>query len=97
MPTYVVLLNFTEQGIQTIKSTEERSGDATAAIEAAGGKMLSSHYTMGQYDAVAIIEAPSDEVVTGLALATAGRGNIRTETLRAFTQEEFFDIVKNLP
>ena len=97
MPTYVVLLNFTQQGVQTIKTAEERSGDVTAAIEAAGGKVLSLHYTMGQYDAVSVIEAPSDEVVTGLALGAAGRGNIRTETLRAFTPEEFFRIVRDIP
>ena len=62
-----------------------------------GGDMKGLYYTMGQYDTVAIVEAPDDETITRLALGVGARGNIRTETLRAFTDEEFFGIVSTLP
>jgi uncharacterized protein with GYD domain len=97
VPTYISLTKYTSQGITNIKDAPERIKAAHAAIEAAGGKMLSYHVTMGQYDSVAIVESPDDETALTMLLALGTQGNISTETMRAFTEEEFTGIVGNLP
>lgn len=97
MVTYITLIRYTQQGIQNMKESPARLDKAKAAITAAGGKLQSFFLTMGQYDAVAISEAPSDEVYMTTILALAGAGAIRTETLRAFTEGEYRKIVSALP
>ena len=97
MPTYITLLHFTEQGITDIKQSPARIDAARQAIQAAGGELKAWYLTMGQYDAVAIAEAPDAEAVAKIALATGAQGNVRTETLRAFTEDEFRKIVETLP
>ena len=97
MPTYIGLLHYTRQGIEQIKHGPERLQKAKEAVKAAGGEMKAFYLTMGQYDAVAIIEAPSDEVYAAMILATGAAGAVRTETLRAFTEEEYRKIVATLP
>ena len=98
MPTYIALLSFTQQGVESIKDAQSRLAGARQVIESMGARMDTVYYTMGQYDAVAILEAPDDETVSKLALAIASRGNVRTETLRAFTPDEFYDnVVAGLP
>jgi uncharacterized protein with GYD domain len=90
-------MKYTSQGIANIKDSPDRIKAAHAAIEALGGKMLSYHVTMGQYDGVAITEFPDEEVAATMMLATGAHGDISTETMRAFTEEEFAGIVGNLP
>ena len=98
MPTYIALIRFTQQGVETIKDAQSRLAGARQTIESMGAKMDTVYYTMGQYDAVGIVEAPDDETVSRLALAIASKGNIRTETLRAFTPDEFYgNVVAKLP
>ena len=97
MPTYVILFKYTSQGSANINDAPDRVKAARAAIEAAGGKMLSFHLTMGQYDGVVITEFPSDEAAATVLLAIGAQGNISTETMRAFTEEELTGIVANLP
>ena len=97
MPTYVVLNNWTDQGIRTIKESPRRLGAFKKAIEAAGGKMLGFYLTMGRYDSVLIVEAPSDEVAATLALSTGSQGSIRTETLKAFPEAEYRRIIAKIP
>ena len=97
MPTYVILFKYTSQGSANINDAPDRVMAARAAIEAAGGKMLSFHLTMGQYDGVAIAEFPNDETAATVLLAIGAQGNISTETMRAFTEEELTGIVGNLP
>jgi uncharacterized protein with GYD domain len=77
-------------------SCPRRLEKTRVAAEAAGAKLLAYYLTMGQYDGVVITEAPDDETVTKIALATAGRGNLRTETLRAFTEDEAVRIASEL-
>ena len=96
MPTYITLIHYTEQGVKTFKDQPNRLAEARKAFEAADGKLLSLYLTMGQYDAVAIGEAPYDETAAKLALGIAGRGNIRTETMRAFTEDEARGIAAGL-
>ncbi len=88
MPTYVTLVHYTEQGVKTFKDLPARLEDTRSSGEALGARLTAFYLTMGQYDAVVISEAPNDEAVAKLALAAGGRGNVRTETFRAFTEDE---------
>jgi uncharacterized protein with GYD domain len=97
MPTYVTLLRFTQQGVEKIKESPARLDRAKAAVKAAGGELKAFYLTMGQYDAVVISEAPSDEAYTTTILAIASAGAVRTETLRAFTEDEYRKIIAALP
>ena len=97
MPTYVVLANWTDQGIRNIKESPRRLDAAKKAIEAAGGKMIGFYLTMGKYDEVLIIEGPSDEVAATMGLITGSQGNIRTETLKAFSEAEYRNIIAKIP
>jgi uncharacterized protein with GYD domain len=96
MPTYVVLNNWTDQGIRSVKDSPKRLDATRKAIEAAGGKVLGYYLTMGRYDSVLIVEGPSDEVAATLALSAGSQGNIRTETLKAFPENEYQNIIANV-
>ena len=96
MPQYITLIDYTDQGIKDVKNVSIRVNAARQAIESAGGKMISFHLTMGQHDAVVISEAPSDESYATLILSIAAQGNIRTTTLRAFTEDEIVRVVGNI-
>jgi len=97
MPTYITLYKLTEQGIKNIKDAPGRYEDAIKKFEAVGGKVIGFYATMGEYDYVGIGEAPNDEVAMIFALATGALGNVRTTTLKAFTTDEFADLVGKLP
>ena len=97
MPTYIFLYKLTDQGIKNIKEMPQRMEKAIEASEAVGGKVLGVYSVLGEYDLVSIAEFPNDETVLILALAFGAQGNIRTTTLKAFTKEEFAEIVKKLP
>jgi uncharacterized protein with GYD domain len=88
VPTYVVLLNWTDQGVRSYKDTLDRAEAASKALEALGGRMKDLYWTLGPHDVVAIAEAPDDETATAFALATGAQGSIRSTTLRAFDREE---------
>lgn len=96
-PTYITLYQWTEQGVKNIKGAPARIEASIKAGEAMGGKSLGIYVTMGEYDLVAISESPNDETAAAFALAIGSLGNVRTMTLRAFTKEEFAEIVKKLP
>jgi uncharacterized protein with GYD domain len=97
MPTYITLLRWTTKGIENIKESPARLDAAKAATEAAGGKFVGFYLTMGQYDAVAIGEWPDDEAAATFALVTGSQGNVQTETLKAFTEDEYREIIAALP
>ena len=97
MPTYISLINFTQKGIETIKEGPTRLDRARQMFKAAGAEPKTFYLVTGRHDAVAIIEAPNDDVVARLALATGSTGNVRTETSRAFTEDEYRKIVASLP
>ena len=97
MPTYIILYKLTDQGIRNIKEAPQRIEEGTKALEAAGGKVIGFYSVMGEYDYVGIGECPNDETAVALALAIGSQGNARTTTLKAFTKEEFAEIVKKLP
>jgi uncharacterized protein with GYD domain len=97
MPMYVTLIRYTEQGIKTFKDLPSRLEETRKAGEAVGAKLVAFYLTMGQYDAVVVSEAADDETVATLALAAGGRGNVRTETLRAFTEDEAKKLAAAVP
>lgn len=97
MPTYISLMNFTQAGALKIKESPARIDTARKAFKAMGGDLKQFYLVMGRYDAVVIGEAPDDETAAKLALAIGSQGNIHTETLRAFTEEEYRKIIASLP
>jgi len=97
MPAYVSLINWTEQGVGNAKDTVNRAKAFREAAQAAGGRLIGIWWTLGEYDAVAISEAPDDETATRLLLATGMQGNVRTATMRAFSEEEMARIIQGLP
>jgi len=88
VPTYIVLGKFTDQGIRTVREGPQRRQAARERIERLGGRMVSAYNTQGQYDLVLTIEFPDELSATAYLLQTGEQGNLRTETLRAFTPEE---------
>jgi uncharacterized protein with GYD domain len=97
MPTYVAMLRFTQKGIETAKEGPARRDAAKKMFEAAGANLKEVYMTMGRFDAVAIVEAPNDETMARLALTGGSQGFLRTETMRAFTDEEYKKIIASLP
>ena len=97
MPTYVTLVNWTDQGIRNVKDSPKRAEAFEKAVKAAGGQIKEVYLVMGEYDLVVITEAPNDEAVARLTLATGSQGNVRTRTMRAFTREETRKILSSLP
>lgn len=97
MPTYVSLINYTDQGIRNIKDSPKRLDAAKKLLKDLGGELKAFYLTMGAYDIVIVAEAPSDEVVAKFSLAAGSLGNVRTTTLKAFTEAEFRKIVGALP
>jgi uncharacterized protein with GYD domain len=97
MPKYIFLLKMTDQGIRTVRDLPKRVANARQAVEKAGGKWLDWNLTMGEYDAVATAEMPSDEATVTFALAIGSLGNVRTTTLKAFSESAMKKIVGNLP
>lgn len=96
MPTYVALIQWTDEGVRNAKETANRAQQAGQLIERLGGKMT-VYWTQGRYDIVALLEAPDDETATTAMLATSSQGNVRTETMRAFTAEEMQRILQKMP
>lgn len=97
MATYISLINYTQQGIQKIKESPSRLDSAKKAFEAMGAKVVAFYLVMGQYDIIMVAEAPDDETVAKLALSIGSLGSIRTQTLRAFTEDEYRKVIASLP
>ncbi|MBN1614618.1 MAG: GYD domain-containing protein [Deltaproteobacteria bacterium] len=97
MPTYITLCKLTDQGVKDIKNAPKRIRSAQKMAEKVGGKITGFYLTIGDYDYIAISEAPNDEVACTFLLDLGTTGLLRTTTLKAFTLEEFTDIVKKLP
>ena len=88
MPTYVVLANFTEQGIRNIKESPKREDAFRELCEKFDARVKEVYRTMGRYDIVALVDAPTDSAMSTILYSLGSRGNVRTETLRAFTRQE---------
>ncbi len=97
MSTYFILANWTEQGIKAVKASPKRLRTAKRLAKNCGIKFRSFHMTLGQYDIIVSIEAPDDEAVARFALALGSAGNVRTTTLKGFTEQEYREIIGSLP
>ena len=97
MARYIILCKFTQQGITSVKESPKRLEAAKAAFKAYGAELKEFYLTMGRYDMIVVAEAPNDEVVGKLALAVGSLGNLSTETIRAFTEAEYRNIIAGLP
>ena len=93
MPTYISLVSWTDQGIRNVKEAPQRVDDFKKAVEAAGGKVNGFYLTMGKYDVVVIVDLPSDETAAAIVLSTGSKGNVRTETMKAFPEDQFRNII----
>jgi uncharacterized protein with GYD domain len=97
MATYISLIQYTQQGLATIKESPKRLDAARKAFEQAGAKIKEFYLVMGEYDIVIVAEAPNDEAITKTSLMLASKGNIRTRTSRAFTEPEYRKLIDSLP
>ena len=97
MPTYISLVQFTDKGIQAAKETTRRVADWAAKVQSMGVSIKQMYWTLGHYDQVCVFDAPDDETAAGVLLAADLLGNIRTQTLRAFTTSEMEKILAKVP
>jgi uncharacterized protein with GYD domain len=93
MPTYIALFRWTQQGISNVKDSPSRLAAGREAFKKRGMTIKESYLTMGRYDLVVVIEAPDDETYASALLALGAQGNVQTETLKAFTEDQFRKIV----
>ncbi|XVQ14521.1 GYD domain-containing protein [Spirillospora sp. CA-255316] len=93
MPTFISLLNWTDQGIRGYEGTIERSEAFAATLEDLGARLVDLYWTEGPYDLVVVIEAPDDKTVVAALLRTAGLGNVRSTTFRAFDRDEMAEVI----
>ena len=96
MATYIVLTSFTDQGIRNAKDTTKRSDAVKELAKKFGVTAKEFYWTLGSYDVVGIFEAPDDASMTALGLAIGAGGNVRTQTLRAFSREEMNGVLAKL-
>jgi uncharacterized protein with GYD domain len=97
MPTYISLVQFTDKGIQAAKETTRRVADWATKVQPMGVSIKQMYWTLGQYDQVCVFDAPDDETAAGVLLAADMLGNIRTQTMRAFTTSDMEKILAKVP
>ena len=96
MRTYVILSNWTDQGIKNSHDTVRRAKNFRALIESRRGKVREHLYTLGEYDIITVAEFPDDVIAASTVLTLAKLGNVRVKTMRAFTDQETTDIISQL-
>ena len=96
MAKYILLINWTDQGVKTVKESPKRLDAARKLAETAGAKLGDFYMTMGGYDMVAHVDAPDDATVAKFVLNVGGGGNVRTQTLKAFSEDEYRKILSAL-
>jgi uncharacterized protein with GYD domain len=97
MVTQISLMNFTEQGLRSVKDTAKRAAAAAEAGKKFGVTMREIFWTQGAYDIVCILEGPDEQSISAFGLAVALQGNVRSQTLRAYTKDEMGQILAKLP
>ena len=96
MATYIMLGSFTDQGIRNVKDTTKRADNIKASAKKLGITVKEIYWTLGQYDTALIAEAPDDAAMTAFGLTAGAQGNVRTQTLRAFSPEEMGRILSHM-
>jgi uncharacterized protein with GYD domain len=97
MPSYVVLGNYTDQGIKNVKEVKNRVAAVRQSLESSGGRLIFWYLTFGAYDFISVVEVPDRDAVARLLLSVGAQGNVRTATMEALTEEEAFAIADALP
>lgn len=97
MPTFISQVKWTDQGVANVKDSPNRLEAARAAIKDLGGEIKDVYITTGEYDILVITEAPDGDVIAKFSLAIAAQGNVRTSTVRGFSEAEFQQIINDLP
>jgi uncharacterized protein with GYD domain len=96
MNTYMILFNYTDQGIRTVKDGASRLDGLKRRVQELGGEVQAFYLTMGPYDTVAVITLPDDATMAKLALSLGAMANVRTLTMRAFPEPEYRQILAGL-
>ncbi|WP_274628099.1 GYD domain-containing protein [Arvimicrobium flavum] len=96
MTTYILLINWTEQGIKAVRESPKRLDAVRKELADMGGEFREFYLTMGKYDMVAVCEAPDDAVMARLALRVGMGGNVRTQTMKAFSEKAYREIINSL-
>jgi uncharacterized protein with GYD domain len=96
MATYIMLTQFTEQGIRNIKDTPKRAQASIALGKKMGVKVMNIFWTLGRYDTVVLAEAPNDETMAAYAVSLGSRGNVKPQTMRAFTAKEVGAVLRKI-
>lgn len=96
MAEYILLMRFTQQGISKIKDSPNRINEWKKMLADCGASLKSSYVVLGQYDLIHTIEAPNDETVAQISLQLGALGNVKIETLRAFNEEQYVNILKKV-
>ena len=96
MATYITLLKWTQQGAGKMKDSPKRLDAGRKAFKKLGAEIKDVYLTMGRYDLVCVIEAPSDDVAAKALLQLASQGNIQSETLKAFNEDEYRKLIGSL-
>lgn len=97
MPTYISLIEWTQDGIENVEDSPARLDDAKGLAESLGGELIGFYLTFGQYDIVTVAEFPDDETYAQFALRVASGGSVSTETLKAFPEDDYREIIDGLP
>ena len=97
METFISLVSYTGEGVQHMDESPDRLDDARGVIESMGGELTHFFLTMGEYDAVVIMKLPDAETATQAGITISGAGAVRTETIRAFPEDEYRELIDGLP
>lgn len=96
MPSYIVLMKWTEQGVANVKDSPSRLDSGRKAFKKMGVKIKDTYLTMGRYDLVCVVDAPDDETFARAMLTLGSTGNVQTETLKAFTEDQYRKIIGSI-
>jgi uncharacterized protein with GYD domain len=96
MPTYIIIGTFTDQGIRSVKDTTKRAQALREMAKKIGVTVRDIFWTLGQYDVMSVLDAPDDEAVTALGLSIGALGNVRTQTLRALSENEITRVLSKM-
>jgi uncharacterized protein with GYD domain len=96
MPTYIALLKWTQQGVEKVKESPKRLDAGRKAFKKAGAEIKETYLTMGRYDLVCVIDAPDDETYARVILQLGSAGNVQTETLKAFSEDQYRSIIHSI-
>jgi len=97
MVTYMMLMKLTDQGIKNVREAPERYEGAIKAFEKTGGKLIGFWIAIGEYDYVSVGESTSDEAALAFAVALSSLGNVRVESVKLYSREQFTSLIKMLP